>query len=129
MTTILKSLDGRFFGRDKDGFMTAQSGFAVPVTVPSTAKAIPAGGVSVMSATAAKSYSLEPPVPGVRKVLTSTVTSTAARTIALSGATFVSTALSTGTTIVLNGLGQTVRLMGLSTAQYLVEGNTGATLS
>ena len=130
MTAILKSLDGRFFGRDKDGYMTPQNGIAHPVTTPTTAVAITPAGVSVMSATAAKSYTLSAPVPGARKVLASTVSATLARTITLaSGATFVSTALSTGTGIVLNGLGQVVRLVGLSTSQYMIEGNTGATLS
>lgn len=99
------------------------------VTAPTTATTVTNYGTSTFNATAAKTYSLAAPAANVTKRLTTTTTATAAKTITLASGNIVSTAASTIQNIVLNGLGQTVELLGLSTAQYAVVSNTGATLS
>lgn len=98
------------------------------VTTPTTAVTIAAGGTSIFPATAAKTYTLAAPIPGVRKTLVATGTSTLGRTINVTGA-FTSTAITTGAVILFNGLGQVVELIGTSTANYHVIENIGATLT
>jgi hypothetical protein len=144
MSAIQHSLYGRSLGLDASGYVTSPKGAALSelkagvsgsevsvigansVTSPTTAQTVSAGGTSIFNATAAKSYSLAAPIAGVEKVLTNTTTSTAARTITLASGNIVSTSLSTGTILTMTGLGQTARLIGLSTAQYAVISNTAA---
>lgn len=96
------------------------------VTSPTTADTVSPGGTSVFSGTAAKAYNLAAPVPGVRKVLACTHVSTVAKTITLESGNIVSTAQSTIQSIAFIGLGQSVTLEGLSTANYIITGVTGA---
>ncbi len=96
------------------------------VTAPATSDTIANSGTSTFSATAAKAYSLAAPAPNVTKTLTSLTTSSASKTITLASGNIVSTAASTIQTIVFNAIGQTLRLIGLSTSQYAVVSNNGA---
>lgn len=97
--------------------------------VESTASTISAGGLSLFASTATGSYTLAAPVPNMEKTLFQTVSSTLARTITIASGQIQSTAQSTLATITLNGAGQCLTLIGLSTAKWGVKANMGATLA
>ena len=147
MTTILTSLHGKQLGIDVDGFLTSPVGIKVPqvyvgasgsevalggsdaVATPSTADTLSAGGLSILSSTAVKAYVMAAPVPGVVKRLFATAVTTAARTVTLASGQFQSTAQSTLATLTFDGAGQSLTLVGLSTAKYGVTANMGVTLA
>jgi hypothetical protein len=136
---VLKSLDGRNFGRDRDGFMTSPlaglrtKGFEFAVTTLTTGSTVTASGVGLVStSTGAKSFTLAAPAEGAVKHLmhNTTSTSTAAITFTLVSGNLQSTASSTYTAVTLNGAGQYAQLIGQSTSRYQVASlSAGAVLS
>lgn len=121
-------LGALWLGAGSTGSMTlfASVGSA-GVTTPSTTDIITNSGTSLMNSTSAKTYSLAAPSANVEKTITTTTTSTAARTVTLvAGCNIVSTAASTIQNIVFTGLGQLIKLRGLSTSQYVVVANSAA---
>lgn len=119
---LLKSIKGSLFGLDKDGYFGGR-GLRDNVTDGSTSVTIESYGITQFGATAAKTYSLDDPVPGVKKTLACTLgTSTTLQTInASSGATFGGT-----NTIAKFDTGDTLTLVGLTTALWAVIGNNGS---
>lgn len=101
-------------------------------TVTSTVGVIPNYGKSLLNSTStsAKTYTLENPIPGVRKVLVQTTTSTTG-TYAINGRTttvlFATTA--NNTTITFDALGDLIELEGRTTLIWDVIVNTGTALS
>ena len=128
------SLHGRAFGFDSETGALQRPGFdsfdnQEGVTAASTAANLKWRGTTTLGSTAAKDYTLNAPVAGVDKALTTISTSTAVRTVSLASGNFQSTAGSSFTKLTFNGIGQGVFLQALSTALVAVMGNIGATLS
>lgn len=136
MSAVLTSIHGRYVGQDRNGALLAHKGviardFTHDLNAATTSANIGNGGVSTIPGTAAAVITMDAPATGIEKIiaLTSTSTSTAARTVALASGTFMSTAASTYNTLTFNGMGQTIRLIGLSTARFAVVANAGVALS
>lgn len=126
------SIKGRDLGIDrKTGAIVARNGIRADIQVPSTGVTIPNSGLSVFTALTTSSYTLAAPAQGVRKELfgMTTSTSTAAKIVTLASGNFQSTASSTYTIATINGVGQSISLIGLSTSRYGVLSNAGVTLS
>jgi hypothetical protein len=136
----LKSLDGRYFGRDVNDYMRAFTGFKTPdlkvgaegseVSVlgvlqtqvtASTATQITAGGATVITATAAKDFGMAAPVPGLGiKTLTYNGGTTLAATVTLAAGTIRTTTGSSCNKINFDNPGQHINLVAVSTAEYLM---------
>lgn len=99
-------------------------------TISSTAVRIPNYGKTLMSSTAAGTYIMEAPIPGVRKVIVQTTTSTVVRTI--NGPTttvlFANTT-ATNTALAFDTLGDMIELEGRTSLIWDVISNTAVTLS
>lgn len=100
-------------------------------TAISTSSAVAASGASVDGSTGAKDYTLAAPFAGAIKpiMISSTTTSTLARSFTLAAGNLQSTASSTYTVLTFTGPGQSALLVGQSTAKYTVMSNNGGTLS
>lgn len=128
------SLHGRKFGFDsetgaliRDGIEGGAGDASVQsATSATTATAITPRGITTLSSSAAKGYTLTAPITGVPKTLTATSSSTAIRTVTLASGTFGTTAGSTFTAAAFDGEGDTLILTALSTALYRVSSNVGA---
>lgn len=149
MSVILHSLYGRLFGTDKGGYVTGEKGIKMPqyyagpsgsevcvigssavnaATSATTGTAIPAGGVTTLSSVATV-WNLSAPKPGIDVKITSISTSTANRAVVLASGNLQSSAGSTFTTFIAQGLNYSVHLMGLSTALYGVVAHQNAIFS
>ena len=97
----------------------------------STANKIPNWGKTLLTSTAAKGYILEAPVPGVRKVIVQTTTSTVIRTVTGPTTTvFFANATATNTTLSFDTLGELIELEGRTTLIWDVISNpTSVSLS
>lgn len=131
----LTSIHGRNFGLDRDGYAIAERvGFRNKVTTAtsaSTGTTISNNGTTLVTSISTQTWVLESPVPGVRKVLvhSATSTSTASRAISSTGAVFQTTASATYTSFSWIAAGGSAVLEGLSTARWAVVNNNGATLA
>ncbi len=99
-------------------------------TFSSTVTKIPNWGKTLLTSTAAKTYILEAPIPGVRKVIVQTTTSTVVRTI--NGPTttvFFANTTASNTALAFDLLGDVIELEGRTTLIWDVISNTGVTLS
>lgn len=130
------SLHGRAFGFDSETGAIIRngteggSGETAVATVTSTATALTPRGMTSLTTTAAKDYTLSAPIAGVRKTITTSVTtSTAVRTVTLASGTYLTTAGTAKTIATFNDINQVLSLQGVSTAAYLVTGTIGVTLS
>lgn len=95
-------------------------------TETSTASALAPVGVSVMTSTSAKTFSLTAPFAGARKSIIKTSASTTAITVrCVSGVTVDGT----NDDIVMNGANDAVVLHGLSTTRWLVLAQNSVTFS
>lgn len=99
-------------------------------SAPSTSANVRASGASV-SASSSASFTLDAPFAGAIKpiMLSSTTTTTSARTWTLASGNLQSTASSTYTSITANGPGQSCLLVGQSTSRYTVMVNNGMLLA
>ena len=98
-------------------------------TAESTATNLAAHGFSGDLGTSAGSsavYTLDAPIPGVRKVIASSTANGPVYVNLGSGVAVVSSAGSTHATIKLSTLGNAVELIGLTTAVWLTRDTTGA---
>src|SRR5690606_4042261 len=78
------SLHGRAFGFDSEtGAIVRNGQEGESVTAASTTSNISARGVTTINSTAAATYTLDAPIPGVIKVLQTSNASTAARVVNL----------------------------------------------
>lgn len=144
----LKQLDGRYFGRDVNDYMRAFTGFKTPdlkvgaegseVSVlgtlqtqltASTATQITAGGVTVITATAAKDYGMAGPVPGTGiKTIAYNGGTTLAVTVTLAAGTIRTTTGSSCNKISMDNPGNMINLIAASTAEYLLLNKSTATV-
>lgn len=143
MSTILRSIAGRLFGIDANGYATSPTGIAVPdirvgvsgselsihgpnaVNTASTGSTIGAAGATSLAATTAAAFTLAAPVPGTKKTLFATSTSTG-QTVTLVSGTFSSTDGSSQNRATFTGIGQCLMLEALSTALYAIVNRQGA---
>jgi len=124
----LQSLSSSESGGSRHEFLVGPDDFRVGVTSESTATNLKPFGVSIGLGTSAASsavYTLEPPVPGVRKILASS-TANGPVYVNLSDAQVTSSGGSTHATIKLSSLGAAVELIGASTDTWLTFATTAA---
>ena len=116
-------------GGSQDEFLVGPDDFRVGVTTAeSTATNLKPFGYSIDLGTSAASsavYTLEPPIPGVRKVLASS-TANGPVYVNLSNAQVTSSAGSTHSTVKLSTLGHPVELVGATTDTWLTFATTSA---
>jgi hypothetical protein len=146
MSTILTSLHGKQAGLDKDGFLTSPIGLKVPAlyvgasdtevrvadtgvtqaTISSTSIAIGNSGLTTITSTASKAYVLTDPTgAGLRKAISQTSSSTAAKTVTSAGGAGIGfDGLNHIATFL--GRGDALYLQSISTAMWAVIGRSGA---
>jgi hypothetical protein len=138
-SNILTSIFGRRLGLQRlstaqsggsqDEFLVGPDDFRVGVTTAeSTATSLKPFGYSIDLGTSAGSsavYALEPPVPGVRKVLASS-TANGPVYVNLTDAQVTSSAGSTHATVKLSTLGNPIELIGATTDTWLTRETTAS---
>lgn len=152
MAENLRSLDGRYFGRDSDGFHRAFTGLKCPdfrvgasgselpifgsnavqsMTVNTTATQIKPAGQVTFSSSLAKTYSMAGPVPGAGKVTLFNIGGTTlAQAIQLAAGTIQTTVGSSANVITFDNAGDVCELVNLTTALFgLLSKSTACTLS
>lgn len=133
------SLHGRMVGYDSDNAKLQRPGVSSSyedeegLSAASTASNIKLRGTTTLGSSSAKDYTMNAPGAldtGIRKTLTTTTTSTAARTVSLASGTFQTTVGTSAQKITFNGIGQNVELVALSTSLVGVRSFTsGVTFS
>ena len=101
-------------------------------TAETTSTNMTAFGVSVMPGTSAASsavYTLDPPVPGIRKTLMGGTANGPVYAKTANSETIVTTAGSSFTTVKVSSLGGVFELMGVTTAQWMAINLTSGTSS
>jgi hypothetical protein len=145
MSTVLTSIHGKRLGIDSDGYLTGDiNGIKVPTvfqgasgsefdndlitsaTISSTGTAISNSGVTLLTATAAKAYTISDPTHvRQRKVISQTSSSTAAKTVTtVGGAGIGFDGLNHIATFL--GRGEALHLQATSTAMWAVIAKTGS---
>ena len=145
MTTILTSIHGIRLGLDKDGYLTGPVGIKMPemyvgtsgsevlvndntttsATVATTATAISNSGITTLTSTAAKTYTMTDPTGvGLKKRLVQTSSSTAGLKITPVAATIAGSTLNVA--LNLFGAGNSFNLESISTAVWAVLGTNGS---
>jgi len=118
---MLTSIKGRRLGLDHDEFLVGPKGMRNVVTAATsltTGTALPNHGHVTLTSSNARTWTLTDPEVGCEVSLSITSSSTLLHTITPAAATFVSSASSTGASMILQGGGTGVTLIGLSTALY-----------
>jgi hypothetical protein len=130
MPDVLTSIHGRRVGLSSSGYLAGSAlgldmlhgAITSPTAATSdtTGTTITAYGLTTVDTSTDDTWLLAAPIPGVRKILYTGSTSTGIRTIKRENATFAirSSASSTLTTIVAQGGGLTLELIGISSAIY-----------
>lgn len=134
---IATSIFGRRLGLDSNDFLVGAKDNVKPIeTISSTAasQTLVAYGTSIISATNASTDSalamtLAAPIPGVEKYLVQTSSSTAGYAITLASGQFISSGSSAGVTLTSLGANQSMSLVGISTAAYLMTRLVSATFT
>lgn len=120
-------------GGSRDEFLVGPDDFRIGVTTAeSTATNLKPFGVSADLGTSAASsavYTLEPPVPGVRKIIAGSTANGPAYVKTANGETISTTVGSSFTTVKISSVGGTFELIGLSTGRWLALGLTSGTSS
>lgn len=101
-------------------------------TAETTATNLKPSGVSVIPGTSAASsavYTIDPPVPGVRKVIMGGTANGPVYLKTANGETIVSTVNSSATTVKVSSVGGSFELIGVTTAQWASLGLTSGTSS
>lgn len=115
---------GESGGSRREEFLVGPDDFRVGVTTAeSTAVNVQAFGISVLPGTSAASsavYTLEPPIPGVRKVIMGGLSNGPVYFKTANAETIVTTSLgSSFTTVKISSIGGCIELVGVTTAQWL----------
>lgn len=135
---IVTSIFGRRLGLMPVGvgakmeFLVGPDDYRVGVSSETTATKLRAFGVSINLGTSAGSsavYTLEPPIPGVRKVISGSTANGPVFIKTANAETIISTRGSTHTTVKISTLGGAFQLIGLSTSKWLALGLTSGTSS
>lgn len=152
MADVLRSLDGRYFGRDALGYHVAFTGLKAPdikvgasgselsvlgansvqtMLTASTATQIKPAGTVILAATAAKDFGMAAPVPGSGPIwIIGNGGTTLAQTITLAAGTIQTTAGSTCNKISMDNDGDVIGLIPLTTAEFgLLSKSTATVLS
>lgn len=126
---INTSLHGRRFGLTNTDYAAGMKDSLRPVTnatSDTTGTAIPGYGFHTVETTTNDTWTLsDPEHAGVEVSLATLTTSTGVRTISPAAATIVSSNGVAGSAIALNGLGDRITLVGISTSQWMVKTNDG----
>lgn len=129
----LQSMSTAETGGSKSEFLVGPDDFRVGVnTAESTGTNLKAHGVSINLGTSAGSsavYTLEPPIPGVRKVISGSSANGPVYVKTAGGETLLSTLGSSHTTVKISSLGGAFELVGVTTAQWLALHLTSGTSS
>lgn len=131
-SSILDSIKGRKFGLSPTGYLVGAPDNVVPVsqaTTATTGTVIDPFGFTGVSSSTNTTWSLAAPVAGVTKQLIATTTSTGTMAVQLASGNFLTTSGSSFNQMSFAALGQSVDLIGLSTALYGVNGLASCTFS
>ena len=126
-TKILTSVHGRRLGIDHAEFLAGVKGIRNVVTEATSATTgtnLPNHGLVSVVTTTNDTWTLTDPEAGVSVKLFTSSTSTGNHNVVPDNATIVSTNGAVGSSIVLQGAGARISLMGLSTAKWVVESLT-----
>ncbi len=134
---IATSIFGRRLGLDSNDFLCGVKDNIKPIqTISSTAAAqtIPAYGLTLITATnastdAALAFVMDAPIPGVEKFLSQMSSSTAGYAITLASGQFISSGSSAGAGLTSLGANQSMSLIGISTAAFLMTRGVSATFT
>lgn len=127
---IQTSIHGRRLGLDNSGFMVGVKGLRKQVlaaTSDTTGTTIPNNGFHTVVTTTDDGWPLEDPVAGCEVEIGTASTSTGTHTITPAAATIISTNGVAGSAIAMQGVGAFIRMVGISTAQWLVTSRGGST--
>lgn len=123
---ILTSIHGRRLGIDANEFLVGPKGLRHQITNATSATTgtnlTNHGFHTVQSATGAKTWKLDDPVAGCEVTIGTKTASAQTQTVTTVAATIVSTQGVTGRSIVMRAAGSYIRLLGISTSQWLVAG-------
>lgn len=120
---ILKSVLGKQLGLDVNGYLVSEDNELVSATSATTATALRPGGITILSS-AATTWTLASPYPGVIKRIKRNSTSTTTTGTISAGTSSIVGSTNLFASMALTG-GAAVTLIGLSTAQWGVTGTYG----
>lgn len=127
---IVTSIHGRRLGLDVNNFLAGPKDLRKAVTnatSATTATAILNYGVHTVATTTDDGWTLTDPLPGVEVTIGTATTSTGTHAIVPAAATIISTNGTAGSSISMQGVGAFIKLMGISTSQWLVTSRGGST--
>ena len=120
---IRTSMHGRRIGMTNDDFLAGQKSLLMPVTNATSATTgtalLPYGMHTVVTTTNDTWTLTDPPYAGIPVEIATNSTSTGTHTISPAAATITSTNGVEGASITMNGLGDRIRLVSLSTAAWM----------
>lgn len=128
----LQRMSSSVTGGSPSEYLVGPDDFRVVIAAESTAINLRAFGISINLGTSAGSsavYVLEPPIPGVRKLISGSTANGPVYIKTVNAETIVSTLGSTHTTVKISSLGGAFELVGLSTSQWMTLGLTSGTSS
>jgi len=127
---ILTSIHGRRLGLDPDEFLVGQKDIRKVVTnatSDTTGTNILNHGFHTVATTTNDVWALTDPVPGVAVTIATATTSTGNHAIVPAAATIISTNGVAGSSVIMQGIGASVTLMGISTSQWMLSATGGST--
>jgi len=128
--SILTSIRGRRLGLTPDETLVGPKDLQKAVTAATsdtTGTAILNYGFHSVVTTTNDAWTLTDPLPGVAVEIATASTSTGTHAIVPAAATIISTNGVAGSSISMQGIGAHLRLVGLSTSQWLVTSRGGST--
>jgi len=126
---IKTSVHGRRLGLDKDEFLAGPKGIRHAVTEAtsaSTGTQLPNYGIVRITSSSAKTWQIADPVAGGEVTLVVQSSAIPSITVTPAAATIVSSGSSTGASVIMQGGGTAVTLVGLSTSVYANKGSSPA---
>lgn len=133
-TTVTNNISIKQDAALGQGFANQDGDFVANFTYTedaSTAANVKAFGLTSLTSTAAKTFAIDAPVPGVDKEIVMTAGTTTINTVTF-GSTVNGISVggsSTARKITFNAINDAVTLRGLTTTKWLVTSNTGATIA
>lgn len=129
-SSILTSLHGRRIGLDPDSFLVGPKDLRKPVTAATsdtTGTALPNHGFVTVTTTTNDGWSLTDPTAGCEVTIMTGSSSTGNHAVVPAAATIISTNGVDGSSMILQGNGAHVKLVGVSTSQWVVSARGGST--
>jgi len=127
---IRTSIHGRRIGLTHDDYLVGQKEFKRAVTnatSDTTGTNIPNYGFHTVVTTTNDTWTLDDPTPDTEVTIATNSTSTGNHVVLPDNATIVSTNGVAGSSMILQGIGACARLIGISTAQWLLTSRGGST--